>query len=70
MKDYHQRLYFFFHDMELKIHAEDTFIRKVLSNLEIQWYACYLNILVQIPMLMLLHKAKEFILFTSSQKDM
>lgn len=34
LKDYHKRFYFFFHDIQNKNHADEAFIRKILSNLD------------------------------------
>jgi hypothetical protein len=36
LQEYHQKFYYFFHDVDNKIKADDAFIRKILSNLDCQ----------------------------------
>lgn len=36
LEKYHDRFYYFFHDVESKNNADPAFIRKVLSNLDCQ----------------------------------
>lgn len=36
LHEYHSQFYFFFHDVQNKNHADEIFIRKILSNLDCQ----------------------------------
>eukprot|EP00347_Sterkiella_histriomuscorum_P006194 403353701 len=45
LKDYHKQFYFFFHDIQNKNHADEAFIRKVLSNLDCQIFLPFVDII-------------------------